>query len=133
MIKAVKAGKVSCVVVAYRDRLTRFGFEFLQTLFYDYGVGIQVVADELDKTLHERLLEDFMSLLACFSGKMYKTRSLHRTGRELLQYKYEKIIRKRIRTKKRGAWRKAVKRSLKKYKKDPRGRFKVNLLKKAKL
>jgi len=105
LIKAVKAGKVSCVVVMYRDRLTRFGYEFLKILFYDYKVSLIAIADEDDKTLYERLIEDFMALLACFSGRMYKTRTLQYTEGQRLEKRHEKLIRKHLKKKKGRAWR----------------------------
>ena len=35
--------KVNNVYVTYKDRLTRFGYHYLEKIFHHYGVGIVVV------------------------------------------------------------------------------------------
>ena len=76
LIKMVMDGKVSRVFVTYRDRLTRFGYHYLETMFACHGVPIIVVKDEKnEKSVNEELAEDMMSLIASFSGKLYGLRS----------------------------------------------------------
>ena len=41
--------QVDIVVITYRDRLTRFGFEYLEYFFSQYGVKIEVVYGEESK------------------------------------------------------------------------------------
>ena len=38
--------QIDAVVVAYKDRLTRFGFEYLEELFKAYGVKLVVAFQE---------------------------------------------------------------------------------------
>jgi putative resolvase len=68
--------KYSRICITAKDRLTRFGFSYLERLLTAYGVTITVLDDAEEKTLHDELMQDFMSLLASFSGKFYKLRSL---------------------------------------------------------
>jgi putative resolvase len=63
------------VLVTYEDRLTRFGFSYLERLFDHYGVTITVIEDETDKTAQEELVDDLIKLVASFSGKLYGMRS----------------------------------------------------------
>jgi len=42
----VSERKVSKVIVAYSDRLTRFGFETLRRLFSAFGTEIEVINHE---------------------------------------------------------------------------------------
>ena len=68
--------KVSRVFVTYKDRLTRFGFHYLETTFNHEGVRIIVIRDEAhEKAVQEELVEDMMALIASFSGKLYGLRS----------------------------------------------------------
>lgn len=67
-------GKFTTVYVTQKDRLTRFGFTYLESLLKMCDVNIVVLGDETVKTLHEELLQDFMSLVASFSGKFYRMR-----------------------------------------------------------
>ena len=63
--------KVSRVFVTYKDRLTRFGFHYLETTFNHEGVRIIVIRDEAhEKSVQEELVEDMMALIASFSGKL---------------------------------------------------------------
>lgn len=68
--------EVRNVYITYKDRLTRFGYHYLETMFLAHDVNIIVVKDEkLDKSVQEELVEDMMTLIASFSGKLYGMRS----------------------------------------------------------
>ena len=76
VLTMVSKGEVRNVYITYRDRLTRFGFNYLQTMFNACGTNIIIVKDVNDeKTVQEELVEDMMSLIASFSGKLYGMRS----------------------------------------------------------
>jgi len=66
------------VLVTYQDRLTRFGFSYLERLLDQYGIEITVVNEETDKTAHEELVDDLLQLVASFAGKLYGMRSSKR-------------------------------------------------------
>ena len=63
------------ILVTYEDRLTRFGFSYLERYFDCYGVTISVIEDETDKSAQEELVDDLIKLVASFSGKLYGMRS----------------------------------------------------------
>lgn len=72
----VMNGKVNNIYVTYKDRLTRFGFNYLERICNHHGVRIIVVKDiEKTKIIEQELAEDLMSLIASFSGKLYGLRS----------------------------------------------------------
>ena len=76
LMEDVMDGKVNNVYVTYKDRLTRFGYHYLEKIFHHYGVRIVVVKDmERIKSMEQELAEDLMSLIASFSGKLYGLRS----------------------------------------------------------
>lgn len=75
LIKYVIESKVDTVYIKYKDRLTRFGYEYLEKFFESYDVKIIVLEDVESKTNQEELVEDMMSLIASFSGKFYGLRS----------------------------------------------------------
>lgn len=76
ILQMVSKGEVRNVYITYRDRLTRFGFYYLQTMFNACGTNIIVVKDIRDeKSVQEELVEDMMALIASFSGKLYGLRS----------------------------------------------------------
>lgn len=72
----VSKGEVRNVYITYKDRLTRFGFNYLEIMFNACGTNIIIVKDKNEeKSVQEELVEDMMSLIACFSGKLYGMRS----------------------------------------------------------
>ena len=67
--------QVDVVVVTYRDRLTRFGFEYLEHFFSQYGVRVEVALGEEPKDSHQELVEDLVEIVTSFAGKLYGMRS----------------------------------------------------------
>ena len=70
-------GKVNKLVVEYKDRLTRFQFNFIKAMFESYGCEV-IVINGMDVANEEELATDIMSILASFSGKLYGKRSAER-------------------------------------------------------
>ena len=90
LLNDAKNNKYDILCITAKDRLTRFGYNYLEELLNQYGVTIQVVDDIKIKTPQEELLQDFMSLLASFSGKYYKLRS-NEHKRDLLRKAEEEL------------------------------------------
>ncbi len=67
--------QVDAVVATYKDRLTRFGFEYLDYFFKQYGVRIEVVYGEEPKDAYQELVEDLLAIVTSFAGKLYGMRS----------------------------------------------------------
>jgi len=74
LLEMVAERKVSKVIVAYKDRLTRFGFETLRKMFQAFGTAIEVVNSE-EETPQEELVEDLITIVSHFAGKLYGMRS----------------------------------------------------------
>lgn len=77
LLRMVLNNEVSRIFITYEDRLTRFGFEYLRTMCEMHGTEIIVVKDiDVKKSIEQQeLMEDIMSLIASFSGKLYGMRS----------------------------------------------------------
>ncbi|MGC9020285.1 MAG: IS607 family transposase [Candidatus Methanodesulfokora sp.] len=78
----VERREIGVVLVAFKDRLIRFGFKYLERYFSSHGVGIEVVSSDEPKDAHQELVEDLISLVSSFAGKLYGLRS----------HKYEKVM-----------------------------------------
>lgn len=83
LLKLVCEDKVGEVAISYEDRLTRFGQEYLETLFACFGVTLTVLEPGESKTPEQELTDDLLALIASFSGRLYGMRS-HKQ-KELLQ------------------------------------------------
>ena len=67
--------EIERVVISYRDRLTRIGWNFFENLFKKFGAEIVVVNDyQQDKTDAEEIFEEIITLLHSFSMKLYSKR-----------------------------------------------------------
>ncbi len=84
LLRDAKLRNFSRVAVTQRDRLARFGTHYLETLLKEYEVELVILSDKGDKTLHEELMQDFMSLIASFSGRYYRLRG-HEQSKRLLR------------------------------------------------
>ncbi len=58
------------MVVEFKDRLTRFGFDYLKRYFGSHGVKIEVV-EETEKDYMEKLIEDFTTIITSFAARIY--------------------------------------------------------------
>ena len=64
--------EVNRVFITYKDRLTRFGYHYIETICKQHHVKIVVVNQkEKSVSIEEELTNDLMSLIASFSGKLY--------------------------------------------------------------
>jgi predicted site-specific integrase-resolvase len=67
--------RFTVVRVVWKDRLARFGVSYIERYLNQLGVTIEVVNEKSSKSLTEELMDDFMALLASFSGRFYQLRS----------------------------------------------------------
>ena len=75
LISMVQDGKVNRIFIAYKDRLTRFGFNYLKQICDYHGTTIIIVSEQTEqKSESEELAEDVIALIHSFSGKLYGLR-----------------------------------------------------------
>jgi len=78
LFKLAEEKKIDVVVVSYKDRLTRFGFKYLESYFKSHGVEIEVVNGDVNRDARKELVEDLISLVTSFAGRIYGMRSKKR-------------------------------------------------------
>lgn len=85
LLDEVLAGKVKRVIITYKDRLSRVGFELFSYLFAKHGCEIVVLSEvgstELDR---EEVFDDVVSLLGNYSLNLNK-KSINETIKELFE------------------------------------------------
>jgi predicted site-specific integrase-resolvase len=59
------------VFIAHKDRLTRFGFKYLEAFFNSYGCRIETMDSEEVKKPRQELIEDLIAVAASFAGRIY--------------------------------------------------------------
>ena len=68
-------GTLGEVVVAHRDRLSRFGFDLIKLIVEKQGGKITVFDDEQNKSSEQELAEDLLSIIHIFSCRQMGKRS----------------------------------------------------------
>lgn len=76
LIDMIQQGKVNRVFILYKDRLTRFGYHYLEKICEFHGVSIVVVSNEKEsESQSEELAEDIIALIHSVSDKSDGVRS----------------------------------------------------------
>jgi len=70
LLEMVSGRKVSKIIVAYENKLTRFGFQTLRRLFSALGTEIEMINHE-EKTPQGELVQDLERIVSQQSGKLY--------------------------------------------------------------
>ena len=74
LISEIISGTVNKVVISNRDRLTRFGYGYLKSLFDRFDCEIIEVNLTEDKTFEQELTDDLIAIIHHFSMKFYGKR-----------------------------------------------------------
>lgn len=74
LIKGMANRSISKVVVLYKDRLTRFGFELIEYIAELYDCEIEIV-DTTERNEQEELTEDLIQIITVFSCKLQGKRA----------------------------------------------------------
>lgn len=87
LLSLLKDTSITRVVVEHRDRLTRFGFHYIDTLFSVQGRVIEVVnpADNDADNDKEELLADLASIIYSFCARLYGQRRAKRKTEKVVQ------------------------------------------------
>ncbi len=83
LLSLLKDTTITLIVVEYRDRLTRFGFHYIDTLFSVQGRVIEVVNPAQNDT--EELLADLTSIISSFCARLYGQRRAKRKTDQIVK------------------------------------------------
>ena len=74
LIDIVINRKITKVFITHKDRLTRFGFQYLESVFRKFNVDIEIINLDNEKSFQEELSEDLISIIHYFSMRFYGKR-----------------------------------------------------------
>lgn len=74
LIHFSEKGEINRIVIEHKDKLTRFGYNYLQKLFSAYEVDIECVDENGDKSYKEELVEDMLAIVSSLSTRLYGRR-----------------------------------------------------------
>jgi putative resolvase len=68
LVELILSNQVERVVILYKDRLIRFGFELIESICQNHGVVIEVI-DQTPKMGEQEFVEDLIQIVSDFSFK----------------------------------------------------------------
>jgi putative resolvase len=74
LLKRIPEEDVRRVVVEYKDRISRYGFETFCSFCESYGVDVVVIETDEEKDFEQELAEDMISLVTSYSARLYGRR-----------------------------------------------------------
>ena len=74
LIDMITNSEVDKIVVLYKDRLIRFGYELIENLCEKYGTTIEII-DNTEKTEEQELVEDLIQIVTVFSCRLQGKRA----------------------------------------------------------
>ncbi len=81
LMEMVELGQVRRVIIAHRDRLVRFGFDFFETFAQRHGTEIVVVNGE-NLSPEQELVQDLIAIVTVFSARLHGLRSYKKALKE---------------------------------------------------
>jgi len=74
LIDMITNSEVEKIVILYKDRLLRFGFEIIENLCNKYGTTIEII-DNTEKIEEQELVEDLIQIVTVFSCRLQGKRA----------------------------------------------------------
>lgn len=73
LLEMVESGKVKKLILAHKDRLVRFGFEWFSKFCSDHGTEVLVINDQR-LSPEQEVVQDLISIIHVFSSRVYGLR-----------------------------------------------------------
>lgn len=89
MLRKVSSSDVDFLLIEYKDRLARFGYNYIEKYCKSHKTNILVVEEVDKKTLNEEMVEDMISIITSFSARLYGQR-----GARKVRYEIDKLNKK---------------------------------------
>ena len=84
LMDMVERGEVAEIVIAHKDRLVRFGYEWFERFCDNHGTQITVMNAE-SLSPEEEVTKDLLSIIHCFSSRLYGLRRYNKKIMELVK------------------------------------------------
>ncbi|MBC3805065.1 IS607 family transposase [Acetobacterium fimetarium] len=74
LIDKINSQMIDRIVILYKDRLVRFGYEMIEYFCHINGVELEVI-DHTEKTKEAELTDDLVQIITVFANRLYGQRS----------------------------------------------------------
>src|SRR5574344_1187391 len=82
VLDEIKTGKISNLIIEHNDRLTRFGFEFIEKFCNEFGCKIVIIENS---GVRDDIVKDMIDIIICFSSKLYGKRSSVNKAKNIIE------------------------------------------------
>jgi putative resolvase len=86
LLADIEVGQVSKLIVAHKDRLVRFGFEWFESFAKRHGTQIEVMNYE-SLSPEAEMTKDLLSIIHCFSSRLYGLRKYKKNLNDIVKLK----------------------------------------------
>ena len=83
IMDAVERREVKALIIAHKDRLARFGFEYFRHFLSKHNCELVILNDE-KMSPEQEMVEDLMTIIHCFSSRLYGLRNYRKSLKEAL-------------------------------------------------
>ena len=84
IMKKIENEEVRTLVIAHKDRLCRFGFEFFENFTKEHGCEL-IVVNQPSLSPQEEMVEDMLSIIHTFSSRLYGLRKYKKQLKEIVE------------------------------------------------
>ena len=75
LINLICNNKMDRIVINYKDRLIRYGYEIIESFCKWHNVNIEIINLTENKAYEQELVEDMLAIVTVFSSRLYGSRS----------------------------------------------------------
>lgn len=85
-----RINEANAIVIEYNDRLARFGFNYIKEFLKAFNVEIEAVEQKTKLEPNEEMVNDLISIVTCFSARLYGARGGKKIKQTLLELEKER-------------------------------------------
>ena len=85
IMDAVERNEVKMLIIAHKDRLVRFGFEYFERLLAKHHCEL-VILNNTKMSPEQEMVQDLMTIIHCFSSRLYGLRNYRKSLKEALEH-----------------------------------------------
>ena len=92
MFEYMQKNSIEFLIIEYKDRLARFGFNYIKTICDILNVQIITLEDSDTKDINQEMAEDIISIITSFSAKLYGRRGAKNVKKALANLEIGKEV-----------------------------------------
>ena len=74
LMDRIEARQVSHLIIAHKDRLVRFGYQWFERFCAEHGTELLVLNNE-QLSPEQEMVQDLLTIVHCFSARLYGLRN----------------------------------------------------------